>query len=230
MPELDSTRLAEFRKLRNLMIEPTAVDILHSNGGKDLWLCDEYVLVNVTDSPAIEGLDQDDGLYRLQANKGLVAREGLPRWNLPIVFAEWRPLTLYPVVATGISITDSKAKAMICFAVVPNPEVTSIQRDYGIYDDLGDLRIPLAINEDVYLAFRELWPSAYLMHSGRFADDGKPRPFRITTDDREERAYVQPAKIPADMRRVVNAAVNAADIPEGGETGSEKERRRQQLG
>ena len=68
------------------------------------------------------------------------------------------------------------------------------------------------------------------MHSGRFADDGKPRPFRITTDDREERAYVQPAKIPADMRRVVNAAVNAADIPEGGETGSEKERRRQQLG
>jgi hypothetical protein len=222
VPEFDSTRLAEFRKLRNLMIEPGAVDVLHSNGGKDLWFCDDYVLVNVTDSPAVVGFDQDDGLYRLQANKGLVAREGLPRWNLPIAFAGWRVLTWYPVVATGISITDSEAKAMICFAVVPNPAVTSIQREVGIYDDIGDLRIPLAINEDVWRAFRALWPSAYLMHSGRFDLDGKPRAFRISTSDREERAYIQPAKIPADMRKVVNAAVNAAEIPEGGETGSEK--------
>ena len=60
----------EVTRIRAIMYDNTCLRLSTAamDGGR--WLTDQYVLLDVTDSPAIEGLY--DGQYKLQAGKGLV--------------------------------------------------------------------------------------------------------------------------------------------------------------
>ena len=59
----------EIARLRSIMYDNTCVRLSTtiSDGGR--WLTDQYVCLDVTDSVAVEGLD--DGQYKLTAGKGL---------------------------------------------------------------------------------------------------------------------------------------------------------------
>lgn len=160
----------EYARLRGLTSkQPGGVQLLHSNRGRDAWLADANVLVKVTGSPAVEGLD--DGLYRLMT-KGLVPMAGMITINLPIYFSQVRPACWYPVQPTIWSLTANEAKAMLFYVETPSG------------------RLPLAMNGELWNAYVKSYPGLTAWHGGHKG------PFLIATPDEPERAYIAPVTIP----------------------------------
>lgn len=85
---------AEITRLRQIMYEPSAV-WLATWAGERRWLTDGYVMLDVTDSPALEDEEVPDGGYKLVASKGFDPRDAVPEPDLDKYFerldeiAEW---------------------------------------------------------------------------------------------------------------------------------------------
>jgi hypothetical protein len=185
----------EYARLRSLTSrQPGGVQLLHSNQGRDAWLADANVLVKVTGSPAVEGLD--DGLYRLM-NKGLVPMAGRVTINLPIYFSQVRGCTRLPVYPTIWSLTENEAKAMLFYVEVPEAE------------SQARMRIPLAMNEDIWRAYVKCYPDLTAWHSGHKS------PFLISTPDEPELAYIAPITIPGHAQENAYEFVRTYRQPDG---------------
>lgn len=136
--ETASEARADARKIRQLLIEPGRVSLVTQKGfvcdGEERrFISDEFVFLNVTGRPAVDGLP--DGKYRVSAASGLVAIKGIASLNVVKFLsaitgrADW-----YPVRATKWSLAENDAKAMLVYA-----------------EDIPR-RTPMLINEDLWTA------------------------------------------------------------------------------
>jgi len=197
MTEITTQDRREFARLRSLLINPGSVQLLHSGRGSRVWLTDEIVLLDVTGSPAVDA-DSEDGLYRLVGTKGLIRKPGIPTVNLAIWLSAVTWAAWLPAWPSGFSVTDSEAKAMLVYV--------------DAVSAAGRTRIPLAMNEDIWHAFKAAYPDAALWHAGYGG------PFRVSVLDNDELAYIQAVRIPGDIHKVVQAMVDAMNA-EAGEDG-----------
>lgn len=139
----------EISKFRQVMYEPSAVWLSTEYSG-DRWLTDQYVLLNVTDSPALGyHLDPDDdcaggdcncmledGPYKLLASGELRSRDSIPEPDIEAYFAavageaQWRN-----AAPTEWSVAEHPGKAMLWTcrdfpALLGEPTWTQIKRHY----------------------------------------------------------------------------------------------------
>jgi hypothetical protein len=196
----------EYSRLRSLLIEPGNVYVCRAQGRT--WLTDKYVVMDVTGFPVTRELEE--GWYRIVASganagfrtpdKKSSAENETAVWHLNIAnwFKEVRERDYWPVTPTGISFTDSEAKAFLLIAD------TAYGSPYAPHT-----RIPVAMHEDVWQGFRQAWPDATLSHPG-YAD-----PFRISIPGNEDLAYVYGVAIPERLHKIVLAITDAYE-PEGG--------------
>jgi hypothetical protein len=231
---ITSENRAEIARLRSFVHNRERVDLLHSAGGSEAWLCDGVVMIRVTGSPAITGLD--DGEYRIVAGKGLIRNQDKarderdkpimvdgkpamtdrgPRFNLPIYFGIARGYKYHRAYATRFSLTDNEAKAMIMFVDVDMATAVKARMVDGDIpaavvkpDNAVLVRYPLAMNEDVWKAIRRAYPLATLSHPGHGG------PFLIGSPGIPVLAYVEPIQIPESEQGPAVALVEACEYPE----------------
>jgi len=224
---------AEIARLRSFMHRPGSVDVLHSGGGKEVWLSDGFVLIRVTGSPSVEGLE--DGEYKIVAGKGFIrsqdkARDDRdrvimvdgkpvmadrgPRFNLPIYFGIAHGYTYHRAYPTRFSLTDNEAKAMIMFVDVDMGTAVKARMVDGDIpaavvkpDKRVMVRYPLAMNEDVWNAIKRVYPDAAISHPGYGG------PFLIGTPAIPELAYVESIRIPESEQGPAVALVEASEYP-----------------
>lgn len=181
MSDITAEQRREIGALRSLMITPGNVQL--SRSGKRTWLTDQIVLLDVTGLSVIAGLE--DGWYRIVGggqNPGLTVRSDTSKhllFNVDAYLEKARKLDYYPVQPTEWSLTNNEAKAFLLYVTVRSViEYTAVER------------IPLAMNQDVWKAFRLEYPDAELYHTGY------GRPFLVSTPDNPELAYVESIAIP----------------------------------
>lgn len=104
---------AEITRLRQIMYEPSAV-WLATWAGERRWLTDGYVMLDVTDSPALEDEEVPDGGYKLVASKGFDPRETVPEPDLDRYFARLDEIThWWPAQPTEWSVAEHPGKAQL---------------------------------------------------------------------------------------------------------------------
>jgi hypothetical protein len=188
----------QYSRLRSLLIEPGNVYVCRAQGRT--WLTDKYVVLDVTGFPAVS--EVEEGWYRIVASganagfrkpdKKTSAENETAVWHLNIGrwLKEMRERDYWPVTPTGISFTDSEAKAFLLITSTLGPLGASI-------------RMPVAMHEDVWQGFRQAWPDATLSHPG-YAD-----PFRVSIPGNEDLAYIYGVTIPNRLHRIVLAIIEA---------------------
>lgn len=224
---------AEIARLRSLIYNRERVDVLHSGGGSQAWLCDGVVMVRVTGSPAVEGLE--DGEYRIVVGKGLIRNQDKarddrdrvimvdgkpamadrgPRYNLPIYFGIAHGYKYHPAYPTRFSLTDNEAKAMVMFVDVDMATAVKARMVDGDIpaalvkpEGLVKVRYPLAMNEEVWHAIKKAYPDAALSHPGYGG------PFLVSTPAIPELAYVESIRIPESEQGPAVALVEACEYP-----------------
>jgi hypothetical protein len=214
----------EYSRLRSLLIEPGNVYITRAEGC--IWLTDKYVVLDATGFSSVRELEPR--WYRIVASganagfrepdKKTSAENETAVWHLNIArwLKEIRERDYRPVIPTGISFTDSQAKAFLLFAEIAEPEPEDIPAPSAVVMEAGHIRfrVPLAMHEDVWQGFRLAWPDATLSHPG-YAD-----PFRISIPGNGDLAYVYGVAIPERLHKIVLAIVEAYD-DRGNERGTE---------
>lgn len=181
------------------MTRPATVQLMRHDGRA--WLTDKYVMLDVTSSPAIDGLD--GGWYRLTSTKGLTARDGIEVIDVAAYLAHVRHFQMYPVTPTPWCIRHNKAKAMLCYVTV--------RLGVRSTDTLTE-RIPLGINEDLWDDFLLSYPNATLAHSGY---DG---PFVVSSSSVKEQAFIEPVRIPQERQAEAIAIIDSVAEAEALET------------
>lgn len=110
----------------------------------ECWLSDRYVMVKVTDDPAVAWPYKPDGMYRLTAGKGLVEEDGIMPPDtaalIRSVRARGRKHGWTRMERTDWSMADSEAKLMLAYTLGARG------------------RHALAVNEGVWNAFTEAFP------------------------------------------------------------------------
>lgn len=213
----------EYSRLRSLLIEPGNVYVTRTE--ERIWLTDKYVVLDATGFSVMA--EVEEGWYRIVAsgdNAGFrtpdrktSAENETAVWHLNI--AKWlkeiRGREYWPVIPTGISFTESKAKAFLL--ITDTTSTVELGEVYAVDEDgqgepvpvryEAHARIPVAMHEDVWQGFRQAWPDAELSHPG-YAD-----PFRISIPGNEDLAYVYGVAIPEELHKIVLAIVEAYKNP-----------------
>jgi hypothetical protein len=135
----DDSAEAAARKLRRLLIEPGRASL--APWRDCVYLCDEYVCLNVTGNIAVADLPV--GRYKVTVAKGLTANGavGIDVGKFVTAIedgAQWRPVT-----ATKWSVAESKARAMLVYIENPSGRVYDAEH------------LPVLINEDLWTEFHE---------------------------------------------------------------------------
>jgi hypothetical protein len=129
----------ELTRLRAIMYEPSAV-WLGTWAGERRWLTDGYVMLDVTDSAALEDEYIADGGYKLVASKGFESRDTIPEPDLDVYFARMDELAdWHPVKPSEWSVAEHPGKAMLWVAkpgdypfpcLLGEPTWTAIKRNH----------------------------------------------------------------------------------------------------
>jgi hypothetical protein len=184
MSDLTESDRAEIARLYRIMDIPGSVNVLHIDG--KIWLADGFVMLNATGFSAVK--DLHPGLYKIQLRNGFVLRDEATFYKPAGWLDKVRRYQWYAVHPTRWAPYPSEAKARLFYVEVDKWE--------------GE-RYPLALNEDIWRAVVNAFPSA------RFWHPGFEGPIKVTTEDNPELAYIEPVKIPEDMQSEAIALMEA---------------------
>jgi hypothetical protein len=185
MADFTDSQRAEISQLYRIMDIPGTVNVLRAAG--KVWLTDGFVLLNVTGSPVVA--DLDDGLYRLQLRNGFIRRPDATTYRLPEFMTYLRRFSWHPVQATR-------------WAQYPEPA----NKARLFFVQVGHERYALGLNEEIWRAVMARYPDAQWWHAGYGG------PFKVTTPDNDELAYIEPARLPEDLLEEANKLVEVAHL------------------
>ena len=192
----------EWARIRSIMYENTRLRLSTAAMDDGRWLTDGYVLLDVTDSPAVEGLD--DAQYKLQAGKGFMpiyneypetgdkvlrASEFDPDAYLDgLADAEWAPAT-----PSQWSVAEHPGKAMLF----------SVQEPYAHMGEAQQVSAAL-MGESTWATLHSNYPGA----TAEYACNRDKTLFRIIFaghGELEVVAYIAGIQIPTGQEGIAQA-------------------------
>ena len=183
MTDITTLDRQQWSRLRSLFIEPGEVELMTDTSDVEprRWMTDKYVMLDVTRNPALGGPDElPDGMYRVTASKGPVpldrhaGRDVVSCLQAFEAGADW-----WAVHETRWTLRDDRAQLIY----VCNP--------------VGFQRVPLAIDRDVFEAFKAAYQDAVYQATPVVGHSIRVLP-RVKASGRTlaPAAYIQPVRIP----------------------------------
>ena len=176
----------EFARLRRLLVEPNTIWVATIDGRR--FLTDLFVLLDVTDSPAI-GDWIEDGTYNLKSNLGLVRAVDALMPKVADRISGLGDCDYWEVLPTGFSLRNDHALLVYAIAIRQIPAHGPEPARAEAY------RIPFAINAEAWEIFHTENESVVFEH-----DDKPNHPFRVMAEGKFI-AYIVGTVIPEGTKR-----------------------------